>query len=439
VKEISFALFHVKRNDIMSSTRAGNKRLLRDLNQSRIFNLIVERGPISRTDLAKHSGLPAATITRIVSNFLAASLVSEMPSEQSSGGRRPVLLQINPSSGYAVGVKLREDSMTIAACDLQCTIKHTLEQPITGEAEPYRVVNAIVEGVKRCLEEAGIDIRQVMGVGVGLSGLVDSAKGICRYSAILDWHDVELGAALEYKLRLPVRIDNDVNTLAVAERHFGAGRDADNFLLVTVGRGIGLGIVVGGEIYRGTHWGAGEFGHMTVDTSADASLCNCGKRGCLEAIASDYGILRAATGRDPGHHVEDTIGTLLDRARAGDAPTQAIFAQAGKTLGVAIANLINIFDPASVLLSGEGLQAGDLFLESLQATIPLHTFGPSRENIAFVLCPTDDSSWACGAASLILREVLQPPIYENEEALVIDDLLTRSSNHHRRKEESRKA
>src|SRR5260370_2724092 len=110
-------------------------------------------------------------------------------------------------------------------------------------------------------------------------------------------------------------MDNDVNTLAGAERYCGAGRGAANFLLVTVGRGIGLGIVVGGEIYRGAHGGAGEFGHMTVDTSADAPPCNCGKRGCLEAIASDYGILRAATGEDPGHHVEDAMSALLARAR----------------------------------------------------------------------------------------------------------------------------
>ncbi len=422
----------------MSATRTGNKRLLRDLNQSIVFNLIVERGSISRTELAKQSGLPAATITRIVGNFLSAGLVSEVSSEESSGGRRPVLLSINPSAGYIVGVKLREDSMTVAICDLNCTIIHALEENTLANADtlPHRAVEAIAEAVKRCLSEAGIAVRKVLGIGVGLSGLIDSSRGICRYSAILNWRDVELGPALEFKLRLPVRMDNDVNTLAVAERYFGAGRDAANFLLVTVGRGIGLGIVVGGEIYRGSRGGAGEFGHMTVDTSADAPLCNCGKRGCLEAIASDYGILRAATGIDPGHHVEDTIGTLIDRARKGDTYVQAIFTRAGNALGVAVANLINIFDPARVLVSGEGLRTeGDLLLEPMRATIPLHIFGPSGESVELVLRPTDEASWARGAASLILREVFQPPIYDNEEALVIDDLLSQASSQRRRKGE----
>lgn len=414
----------------MSATRTGNKRLLRDLNQSIVFNMIVERGSISRTELAKQSGLPAATITRIVGNFLTAGLVSEVSSEESSGGRRPVLLSINPSAGYIVGVKLREDSMTVAICDLNCTIIHALEENTLANADtlPHRVVEAIAEAVKRCLSEAGISVRKVLGVGVGLSGLIDSSRGICRYSAILNWRDVELGPALEFKLRLPVRMDNDVNTLAVAERYFGAGRDAANFLLVTVGRGVGLGIVVGGEIYRGSHGGAGEFGHMTVDTSADAPLCNCGKRGCLEAIASDYGILRAATGIDPGHHVEDTIGTLIDRARMGDANTQAIFTRAGNALGVAVANLINIFDPARVLLGGEGMRAGELILGPLRNTMPQHIFGRSNADIALDILQTNEANWARGAASLVLHEVFRPPIYQSEKGPLIDDLLAVNGN-----------
>jgi N-acetylglucosamine repressor len=414
----------------MSATRTGNKRLLRDLNQSIVFNMIVERGSISRTELAKQSGLPAATITRIVGNFLSAGLVSEVSSEESSGGRRPVLLSINPSAGYIVGVKLREDSMTVAICDLNCTIIHALEENTLANADtlPHRVVEAIAEAVKRCLSEAGISVRKVLGVGVGLSGLIDSSRGICRYSAILNWRDVELGPALEFKLRLPVRMDNDVNTLAVAERYFGAGRDAANFLLVTVGRGVGLGIVVGGEIYRGSHGGAGEFGHMTVDTSADAPLCNCGKRGCLEAIASDYGILRAATGIDPGHHVEDTIGTLIDRARMGDANTQAIFTRAGNALGVAVANLINIFDPARVLLGGEGMRAGELILGPLRNTMPQHIFGRSNADIALDILQTNEANWARGAASLVLHEVFRPPIYQSEKGPLIDDLLAVNGN-----------
>ena len=419
----------------MASTRTGHKRLLRDLNQSVVFNLLMEHGAISRTELAKRSGLPAATITRIVGEFLAAGLISEKQVEESSGGRPPVLLSINPAAGYVVGIKLREDSMTIAVCDLNCAVIYSTDEQIEGEAAPQRVVAAMTDAVKNSVSAAGIVLSQVLGIGVGLSGLIDSARGLCRYSAILNWQDVDLASALQLELHLPVRIDNDVNTLAVAERYFGVGRNVANFLLLTLGRGIGLGIVIGGEIYRGSSGGAGEFGHMTIDTSAQAPLCNCGKRGCLEAIASDYGILRAATGADPGHHVEDAIGHLIERGQQGDPEIRAIFARAGEALGIALANLTNLFDPARVLIGGEGLRAGELLLGPMRATLPLHRFGAAYESIELVPGTADDVSWARGAASLLLREVFRPPIYESDEALVIDDLLTQvnASGQHRRK------
>src|SRR5260221_5422868 len=142
----------------MSATRTGNKRLLRDLNQSIVFNMIVERGSISRTEPAKQSGLPAATITRIVGNFLSAGLVSEVSSEESSGGRRPGLLSINPSAGYIVGGKLREDSMTMAICGLNCTLIYALEQNTLANPATlaHRASGAIVEAVKRRLSEPAI-------------------------------------------------------------------------------------------------------------------------------------------------------------------------------------------------------------------------------------------------------------------------------------------
>ena len=421
----------------MAATRAGSKRLLRDLNRSIVLNLISARGPLSRTELARRSGLPAATITRITGDFVAAGLVTEVASEESSGGRRPIMLSINPTAGHVVGLKLREDGMTVAVCDLACTIIHSCEASLSPGAPPFQAVEAIATAVDRCIEGAEIGRWSVLGVGVGLSGLIDSARGVCRYSAILDWRDVELGPALEFKLRMLVRVDNDVNTLAVAERHFGLGREISDFALVTVGRGIGLGLMIGGEIYRGASGGVGEFGHMTVDTGVEAPHCNCGKRGCLEAVASDYGILRAALGADPGHRVETAMSGLLERARAGDPAIGAIFAHAGAALGVAMANLINLVDPALVLIGGEGLRAGALIEAPMRAAMPLHIFG--RPGDAFVaervltLRAISDLAWARGAASLVLREVFRPPIYETGEDLVIDTLLASEPSRRRRR------
>ncbi|GCE09988.1 ROK family transcriptional regulator [Dictyobacter aurantiacus] len=421
----------------MAPTRTGSKRLLRDLNQNIVFNLLVEHGTLSRTELARRSRLPAATITRICGEFLTAGLVTEIASEESSGGRRPILLSINPEAGYVIGVKLRQESATIALCDLSCALKHTCEIQFSAGAAPHHVVDVITGAIKRCASEGGIALNQVIGVGVGLSGLIDSQYGLCRYSAILGWQDVELGPALEFKLHLPVRVDNDVNTLAVAERYFGAGRDAANFLLITIGRGVGLGIVIRGEIYRGGRGGAGEFGHTTADTSPGAPLCECGKRGCLEALVSDIGLLQAAEIHIQDGYDETRLMGLIQQARAGDKKLQAVFNRAGNALGIAVANMVNIFDPDRVILNGEGLRAGELLLKPMYATLPAHIFGPARQP-DFVVGSIDETIWARGAASLILHEMFQAPIYEeDEETLAIDHLLTqatRASHRKKRKE-----
>lgn len=411
--------------------RTGSKQLLRDLNQTLVFNVIAARGAISRTEIVRETGLPAATVTRITREFVMAGLVTEemTTTTEPNGGRRPILLRINPTLGFVVGVKLREDSMTLAVCDLGCTVVYSCEAALPEGSVPHEVCDAIAEGVGSALRQAGVPRQQLLGVGVGLAGLIDSAAGVCRYSAIMGWRDVELQAPLEYKLRIPVRLDNDVNTLAVAERLFGPthARAANDFVVVTIGRGIGLGVVIGGEIYRGASGGAGEFGHTTIDMSEDAPVCNCGKRGCLEAIASDYGILRAALKRDPGNHVEAEMHALLERTDEPDV--QHIFARAGTALGIAIANLINIFDPKLVLLTGEGVRAGDILLQPMRQAIPQHTFGRPFDQAALHISTTDEIAWARGAASLILREVFHPPIYDGDASSMMASLLALSRQH----------
>ncbi len=407
----------------VNQMRTGSKQLLRDLNQHLVFNAIAARDAISRTEIVHETGLPAATVTRITREFVAAQLVTEevTATSDTTSGRRPILLRMNPKMGFVVGVKLREDSMSLAVCDLGCAVVYSYEASLPEGKVPYEVTNAIASAVADAMRQADVPRSRLLGVGIGLAGLIDSAAGICRYSAIMGWRDVELRAPLEYLLRVPVRLDNDVNTLAVAERLFGPVRAVRDFVVVTIGRGIGLGVVMGGDIYRGASGGAGEFGHTTIDMSSDAPMCNCGKRGCLEAIASDYGILRAALGRDPGSHVEAEMQALL--ARTDERDVQQIFARAGTVLGAAVANLINIFDPELVLLTGEGVRAGDLLLQPMRDAIPQHTFGRPFDLAALRVATTDEAAWARGAASLIMQEVFHPPIYDGDESSMMESLL----------------
>ena len=202
-------------------------------------------------------------------------------------------------------------------------------------------------------------------------------------------------------------VDNDVNTLAIYEKWFGAGQNCANLLVVTIGRGVGLGLVLLGTFYSGSTGGAGEFGHTTV--IEDGALCACGKRGCLEAYVSDDGILRAAVGA--GLHAT-TIAEVRVAAHAGDGRAVGAFQRAGQLLGVGLANLINVLDPELIVVTGEGAVAGDVLFEPMRQAIHAHRFDGLGEHTRYVIEPADDEIWARGAASLVLRELFRGPVTE---------------------------
>ena len=253
--------------------------------------------------------------------------------------------------------------------------------------------------------------RPVLGMGLGMAGGIDRRSGVCRFSPFLGWRDVPLRQMLEKRLGLPVVIENDVNTFTMAEKWFGAGVGVSDFLVVTLGRGIGMGMVLNGQLYRGGCGGGGEFGHTTV--APDGPQCDCGKKGCLETFASDPAILqrmRSSLGRDI------TMEQAVALARQGDAVAHSIFAAAGRTLGTAIADLINIFNPPLLVVGGEGAHALDLMLDPLQDALRANCFDGFFDDMRLVVEPWGDDAWARGAASLMLEELFRPTLYHGDEA-----------------------
>jgi N-acetylglucosamine repressor len=263
------------------------------------------------------------------------------------------------------------------------------------------------------IREQKIAKKQLLGVGVGLAGIVDAEEGILRQSPIYGWDSVPLRSMLQSKLHIPVYIENDVNTLTLTEKWFGHGQGVDHFLTVTVGRGIGLGIVANGQFYRGESGGAGEFGHTTVNP--DGPLCDCGKHGCLEAYVGDPGLIRSAQESFAlgklSASVQD-LDELLSLAQTGDPAAIQIFDRAGRILGIGIANLINLFNPKKIIISGEGTREGDFLFVPMKESIQQNTmpglFDPNTVQIA----PWGDDAWARGAAGLVLREVFESPIHK---------------------------
>ena len=379
---------------------------MRRMNEAAVLNLIKGRPSISRTELARDSGLSPAAVTRITRGLIQRGLVHETGLSSSNGGRPAVLLELQPSAGFVVGAKLMERTVAIAITDLAANV---LLHQVADANVIQRGPAAVAEPIRQALREAGVTPDQLFGIGIGLSGVIDAEAGVCRYSGILNWRNMAVREPLERALNHEVWVDNDVNTLAIYEKWFGAAQDCSNFLVVTIGRGVGLGIVVHGVFYGGSFGGAGEFGHTTV--VENGPRCTCGKDGCLEAFVSDSAILRMAAEGEFGIPFEN-IDTLRHAARHGQPAARTGLERAGHVLGIGIANLVNLLDPELIIITGEGAVAGDWFFRPMRSAIDKHRFAGIGERIRYVIEPAGDEVWARGAASLVLRELFRGPVAE---------------------------
>jgi predicted NBD/HSP70 family sugar kinase len=243
---------------------------------------------------------------------------------------------------------------------------------------------------------------RILGVGIGISGFVDAEAGVDLYSPILGWREVPIRAPLEQRLGLPVYVENDVNALTLAERWYGAGRNFRDFICITVGEGIGAGVVIGGELYRGAAGGAGELGHTTINP--DGPRCRCGERGCLEVYASDRFLLHHASAL--GYQ---GIPELIAAAQNGDGTARQVFHDMGRSLGIGTKNIVNLLNPEAVVLGGERLDAADLFLPTFEEEVRRHSFPKEAEELAIVRAELGEDGFLVGAATLVVREFFRLP------------------------------
>jgi predicted NBD/HSP70 family sugar kinase len=388
----------------------GNRDLIREINRSNVLNAIKMEGPIARSEIARLTGLSPATITGISAELIAEDLVFEKAAGDSSGGRPPILLALNPAGRYAIGIKLAEESVTGVITDLEATILsrsiHTLR---THEIDP--ALQVVADTVEELILKSGIRRELILGAGVGAAGIMNKERGVLRYSPILGWRDVPIVDLLKGKLNIPVFIDNDVNTFTLTEKWFDVDKATKNFLTITVGRGVGLGIVVNDQIYRGSHGGGGEFGHTVLEPTGP--ICECGKRGCLEAYVSDPALLKAANAlglRTREEEPVQNITELLDMAGVGDEIALRVFAQAGEMLGRGVANLINIFSPDLIVISGEGVRSGDFLFDPMRTAIMKYVMPGLMQDTKIQIDQWADDAWARGAAGLVLQHLFAPPV-----------------------------
>lgn len=381
----------------------GNSKYVKKLNRMMVLNIIKEHEQISRQQLAKLTGLTPATITGIIRELLTQGFVKEVGLGRSKGGRRPMYLTFNSNAGYVVGVEVTRQEVIIGIADLKNApvniqaIKVDMTQPAGG-------IHSLTEIIKRVLARERLKGRVVLGVGVAFPGLLDVQNGVVQRSINLGttWDNTPLRQTLAQSLELPVFMENNSNACVLAEQWFGGGTDCKDLVYINLGEGISAGIILQNIIIQGFQGHAGEIGHIIIDEHGP--LCNCGNRGCLEALCGIPGILSQANAVLP----ENTgLEDLLQAAGQQGSEAWKLLQQFGQRVGLAVANVINLYNPEVVFLGGKLATAGKLFLPMLQQTVSSHAFPEVARSARITISALGANAGVIGACALALRGILQ--------------------------------
>lgn len=393
--------------------------LMRAINRAKILELIRTAGLASRVELSAMSGLSKASVTGITAELIREGLIIEKQSGDYEGGRRPRMLGLNPEGAYVVGVNLSIMEISVVIMNLEADIITTASHPLENRHYSVEeITELMVKTVQRCMWEGNFARDRISGVGIGVPGPVYVNSGIIRFLPNYGWKNVNLKDRIQQLLGLPCFIDNSSNTLAAAERWFGEGKGVDNFLVVTLLNGVGLGIVINGHIYRGADGIAGEFGHTLIVPGGPP--CRCGKNGCIESFAGMTSLLRDARAaadqgkwQPPVDPEQITFDTLVEELHRNNAVITEIFQRAGEILGHGVSQLVSLFNPSRIIVTGTSVKAGHHLMAPFRAALVANTpeMCQPTEDIVYIKEWTDEQ-WARGAGSLVLQELYKSPVSE---------------------------
>jgi len=386
----------------------------REQGRRSLLNAIRRMGPVARIDLANETQISRATVTTITAELLRDGLIEEIQRDTSDlsskglgRGRPRVDLQIRGGAHLVAGIKIGNMALSLVLLDFAGTVLAELEVAL-GQAvfEADDLALSLKQALDALAEKADTTTERISGVGIGIAGIVDATRGFVYWSPSLIERNVEFRDAVVRRVGKPVFLDNDANLVAVAEQAFGLGRNVSDFIVVTIESGVGMGIVIGNELYRGTRGCGAEFGHTKVQL--DGALCRCGQRGCLEAYVADYALLREASilaGHDSSDQQEGKVEKLLKAAREGDPTAKSIVGRAGRMFAMGLANLVNIFDPQLIILSGERMQFDHLYAEDVLEGIRASIVQIDKAPPEVVIHNWGSLMWAKGAAAFALSGV----------------------------------
>lgn len=403
----------------------GNSFIGSNINSIKLHNLqvvllsLLQNSNVSRVLLAQKTNLSNSTISNLISELIHQGIVSEeeqSPIEVTTPnpvGRPRTSIHLEPNARFAVGIHIGIGIFRVAVVNLMGEVIQSQIHTFRVDEPATQVLAQMVVAVKDCIFSCKIDQSKILGIGVGASGLVDFPNGVNILAPNLNWHNVPIRDILKAELGLPVVVDNNVRSMAIGEKYFGAGRDVDSLVFIYGRIGLGAGLIFKGEVFRGSTTGAGEIGH-TVMQFEGGLPCRCGNTGCLETLVSEPALIREAetiARRNPNGILArimttQTELTPLERvfvaSRQGDEDVLRLIRERARVLGVAVAGLVNLFNPQLILFGGIFAQGKDLLLEPIMNTIRQNAFGGLGNNVQMRATSFGWRAGVIGAASLAL-------------------------------------
>ncbi len=383
---------------------------IRETNLSRVLTLIHEAGSISRAAIVRQTGLSATTVSGLVSILLESGFVRESGTGASSGGRPPVLVEFNYASRALLGVDLGATHLTVVLMDLAGAVLARRFERFDVAGDPVGTTGRVLALSAETTADAEEPTAPLLGLGVTLPAPLEGER-LDRASGLVlpAWAGYDLAAALQAEFPPPLFVDNDANAGAIAEKWWGQGQPYRNLAYVKLGVGVGSGLILNGEIYRGSGAAAGEIGHTTIDV--DGPPCRCGNQGCIESYVGAPALIAAVQQRRREQGLPTgalTVEAIAAAAQAGDPVCVEVVERAGAYLGTALANLINLLNPELIILGGDLVAAEQLLLDAVHASVRRHAIPRAVAESEIVASRLGPDAIAIGAATIAMQHAFRP-------------------------------
>ena len=407
----------------MSNRNSADQALVRELNLSLVLHYIHNEAPVSRAQIAQATGLNKSTVSSLVEDLLGRKLVHETGTNSVGTGRPATLLEINPQAGGIIGAEVGVDFVALALTDFTGNILWRQVENVYSAETQETTLAKILSLTDRAIEVCKAHNLYLLGLGLSVPGTVDLERGILVFAPNLQWRNVPLRKIFAERTGLNVFVENDANAAAIAEHLFGTARHSEDFIFVVAGIGIGSGLFLNGELYRGRDGFAGEIGHTPIVAEPYQTLCHCGNRGCWETYANQHSLIQRVQSRLDDNR-ESVIPSLLieqktplsisivkQAADQGDDVALEALAEIGTALGLGFASLIDIFNPEKIILGGTLSTAGNYLLPSIKSTSEKHSLLSVNPKTAILLSEFATDAILIGAISIVVDDILSSPTH----------------------------